>query len=104
MNDRIHSEETVRFNAADYLTSTEDHAAVLSDALESNHAGYIAAALGLVAKSRGMTKLAEETGLSRQALHKALSENGNPTLDTVIKVLDALGLQLEARPKELEVA
>lgn len=94
--------DTIPFDAAKYLTSTEDHAALLSDALESNHPGYIAAALGVVAKSRGMTKLAEETGLSRQALHKALSENGNPTLDTILKVLRALGLQLEARPREME--
>lgn len=94
--------QTTKFDAAKYLTTTEDHAELLSDALHTEHAGYIAAALGVVAKSRGMTKLAAETGLSRQALHKALSEDGNPTLDTVIKVCHALGLQLEARPRELE--
>jgi len=46
-----------------------------------------------------MTAIAADTGLSRQALHKALSEEGNPTLDTVVRVLDALGLQLEAKPR-----
>ena len=95
---------TTKFDATKYLTTTEDHAELLSDALHEGHAGYIAAALGVVAKARGMTQLAAETGLSRQALHKALSEGGNPTLETVIKVCRALGLQLEARPREMEEA
>ena len=92
------------FAASKYLTTTEDHAELLSDALETKHAGYIAAALGTVAKSRGIAQLAAETGLSRQALHKALSENGNPTLDTILRVVDALGLQLAAKPQEVEHA
>ena len=90
------------FDASKYLNSTEDHADLLSDALETGHAGYIAAALGVVAKSRGIARLAEETGLSRQALHRALSEKGNPTLETVLKVLRALGLQLHAKAREPE--
>lgn len=93
---------TTPFEAAKYLSSTKDHADLLTDALESGHAGYIAAALGVVAKSRGIAQLAAETGLSRQALHKALSENGNPTLGTILKVLDALGLQLEAKARAPE--
>ncbi|MDF0490691.1 putative addiction module antidote protein [Sphingomonas sp. H39-1-10] len=95
---------TKDFDASKYLTTTEDHAELLSDALETKHAGYIAAALGTVAKSRGIAQLAAETGLSRQALHKALSENGNPTLDTILRVVDALGLQLAAKPQEVEHA
>lgn len=93
--------QTKDFDASKYLVSTEDHAELLTDALETKHAGYIAAALGVVAKSRGIAQLASETGLSRQALHKALSENGNPTLDTILRVIDALGLQLSAKPREL---
>jgi probable addiction module antidote protein len=96
--------ETKPFDASKYLTSTEDHAELLSDALETGHAGYIAAALGVVAKSRGISALAEETGLSRQALHRALSEKGNPTLETILKVTKALGLQLTAKSRETEAA
>lgn len=91
---------TIPFDPGRYLTSARDHADLLSDALESGNAGYIAAALGVVAKARGMSRLAEETGLSRQALHRALSEEGNPRLDTLLKVLSALGLQLEAKARE----
>lgn len=95
---------TTPFDASEYLTTTEDHADLLSDALETEHLGYIAAALGVVAKSRGIAQLSVETGLSRQALHKALSDKGNPTLDTVLKVLHALGLQLHAKAREPEMA
>ncbi len=96
--------KTKPFDSTKYFGTTEAQARLLTDALEVGHAGYIAAALGVVAKARGMTPLAEQTGLSRQALHKALSEEGNPTLDTVVKVLDALGLQLTAKVKTLEHA
>lgn len=95
---------TVPFDPGRYLASAQDHADLLSDALESGHAGYIAAALGVVAKARGMSRLAAETGLSRQALHRALSEEGNPRLDTLLKVLAALGLQLEAKAREAAAA
>lgn len=94
---------TTPFDAAKYLTSPADHAELLSDALETEHGPYIAAALGVVARSRGLSRLAADTGLSRQALHRALSEEGNPTLATVLKVLHALGLHLEAKPKPLEI-
>ena len=60
-------------------------------------AAYIAAALGDVARARGMTKLAQRTGLTRMGLYKALSKDGNPSLDTVLKVLHALGLRLTAK-------
>lgn len=96
--------QTFPFDATEFLDTTADHADLLSDALETEHAGYIAAALGVVAKARGMTALAKETGLSRQALHKALSEDGNPTLETVLKVCHALGLQLTAKARAPEMA
>lgn len=88
------------FDAAAYITDTETQVELLTDALASGDRAYIAHALGTVARARGgIAKLAAETGLQRQALHRALSKEGNPRLDTLLKVLKALGLQLR-----LEVA
>lgn len=84
------------FDAANYLDSAADQADLLSDAVGSCDPRYVAYALGAVARARGgIAKLARDAGLSRQALHKALSEDGNPTLDTVLKVLRALGLHMK---------
>lgn len=88
---------TKAFDAAKYLDTPEDHAELLSDALASGHAGYIAAALGTIARAHGMSRLAEETGLNRATLYSALKEGGNPTLDTVMKVARAVGISLQAR-------
>ena len=86
-----------RFDAAKYITTPEAEANALSEAFETGHHGYIAAALGAVARARGMTQLAEETGLNRAALYEALSEDGNPTLDTLLRVMCALNIKLEAK-------
>ncbi|TMJ17588.1 MAG: putative addiction module antidote protein [Alphaproteobacteria bacterium] len=86
------------FDAAKYIETLEDQADLLNDAFQSGHAGYIAMALGAVARARGMTELAEKTGLNRQALYEALSTNGNPTLDTILRVSAALGFGLQAIP------
>ena len=93
------AEELTPFGPADYLDDAESQTELLQDALASGRAGYIADALGIVARARGMTALAKETGLNRQALYGALCPGGNPTLDTLLKVMDALGLELNARPK-----
>lgn len=93
------------FDASRYLDDIDDEADLLNDAVADGHPGYIAAALGTVARAHGgVARIAVDTGLSRQSLHKALSETGNPTLATVLKVLDALGLQMhiERREPELE--
>jgi probable addiction module antidote protein len=66
--------------------------------MEGNDAKHIASALGDVARSKGMTEIARQTGLGRQALYNVLSKNGNPTLETLTAVLDALGLQLSVQP------
>ena len=87
------------FEAEKYFTTAEDQAELLADAIESGDAGYLAHALGIVAKARGMSNLAQATGVRRQALYRALSKAGNPTLDTLIKVLSALDLQLKIEPK-----
>jgi probable addiction module antidote protein len=83
------------FDAAKYITEPEDVVDFLNDALESGHAPYIAAVLGDVARSEGMTKIATKSGINRQALYTALSENGNPTLETLLKVMSALGIKLK---------
>lgn len=88
------------FDAAKYITEPEDVIDFLNDAFESGHAPYIAAILGDVARSKGMSKIAEKTGVNRQALYTALSENGNPTLDTLLKVMTALGIRLKCEAME----
>lgn len=83
------------FDAAKYFRTPEGVIELLNDAFESGHAPYIANALGVAARSEGMSKIAEKTGVNRQALYTALSENGNPTLETLLKVLSALGIRLK---------
>jgi probable addiction module antidote protein len=91
--------KTYPFDASKYLDDAESQAELLNDALESGHAGYIADAIGIIARARGMTELQRLTGLSRATLYAALNEEGNPTLDTVMRVLDALNLELQASPR-----
>lgn len=91
---------TTPFDAAKYVTEPEDVIDFLNDAFESGHLPYIANVLGVVARSKGMTKLAEKTGVNRQALYTALSENGNPTLETLLKVMSALGIRLKCEAIE----
>ena len=89
--------ELTRFDAADYLTDAETISAFLTEALESDDPREIAQALGAVAKARGgIAQLARETGITREALYRALSESGNPELGTVLKVMRALGVKLTA--------
>jgi len=93
-----------RFDASKHFETPEAQARLVDDALSTGNAAYIAKAIGVVARARGMSKLAEETGLSRQALYSALSENGNPSLDTVMKVIHALGIELHAGAVQQEAA
>lgn len=90
---------TKAFDPAEYIETAEDAATYLSSALESHDAGVIAAALGDIARAAGTTDLARKTGLSRASLYSALREGGNPTLGTVLKLLDEMGVELTARPK-----
>jgi probable addiction module antidote protein len=89
--------KTVPFDVADFLTDDETIAAFLTEALEDDDPRFIAKALGAVARARGgMTELARSTGISREALYRALSEDGNPELGTALKVMHALGIRLSA--------
>lgn len=93
--------KTAPFDVAEYLDSREAIAAYLSEALRTEDAKYIARAIGAVARTtQGMTSIARETGLSRESLYKSLGTDGNPELETVIKVLHAFGIQLVAKPAE----
>ena len=86
--------KTRTFDPAEFLTSEDDVVGYLNVWMEDGTPQDIARALGDVARSKGMTEIAQRTGLGRQALYHALSENGNPTLETLMAVLSALGLRL----------
>jgi len=87
------------FDAADYLQRESSQTSLLRDALASGHPAYIANAVGAVARARGLTNLERATGIKRQTLNKSLSLKGNPTLETLVTVLGALGLRLEVVEK-----
>ena len=87
------------FDPANYLQSEEDILYYLEAAMEGNDPKHIASALGDVARSKGMSEIARKANVGRQALYSALSENGNPTLETLIGVLNALGLQLTVQKR-----
>jgi probable addiction module antidote protein len=88
------AQTTKRWDAADTLQSKEDIAAYLDAVLEDGDPELLKAALGDIARAKGMTEIAESTGLGRTNLYKALSPEGNPEFATVAKVLKALGLRL----------
>ncbi|MBU2854400.1 addiction module antidote protein [Acidithiobacillus ferriphilus] len=87
-----------RWDSAEYLRTEEDIAAYLDACMEEagDDAAFIGMALGNIARARGMTQLARDTGLGRESLYKALSGEGNPSFATILKVVNALGLRLHA--------
>ena len=91
-------ENTRIWDAAEHLETEEDMAAYLEAALEENDPSLIAAALGDIARAKGMSQIAKQTGLGRESLYKALSPEGNPEFSTVLKVVTALGIRLHAVP------
>ena len=90
-------EKLSAWDAADHLKTETDMEAYLEAALEENDPALIAAALGDVARAKGMTEIAKKAGLGRESLYKSLSAQGNPELSTVLKVIHALGLKLQVR-------
>ena len=89
--------KTKKYDTADFLIDDETVAAYLTEAFDNGDPKYIAKALGAVARARGgMAQLSRETGLTREALYRALSETGNPELGTALKVMRALGIRLKA--------
>jgi len=89
--------KTLPWDATEYLETDEDMAAYLEAALEEEDAALFAAALGDIARAKGMTEVARETGLGRESLYKALSPEGNPEFATILKVVRSLGLSLHAK-------
>jgi probable addiction module antidote protein len=90
--------KTSPFDSAEYLDNPEAVEAYLEDALESNDPAIIAHAFGVIARAKGMSRIAQDAGLSQESLYKALSADGNPELATVLKVIKALGLKLTLAP------
>ena len=88
------------YDPSKYLDSAEAIAEYISEAFLTHDQKAITRALGEAAKARGMTEIAEQSGLSRESLYKALSADGNPELDTVLRVIEALGVDLQAKPSE----
>jgi len=85
------------YDPAEDLTSAEAIAIFMAEAFQTNDAGYIAHALGVVARAKGMAQIAGQTGLSREQLYRSFSEHGNPTLKTTLAVMKALGIELTAK-------
>jgi probable addiction module antidote protein len=94
--------KTAPYDVADFLETPEEMAAYLEACIQESDgdAAFIAKALGDIARAKGMTQVARETGLSRESLYKALSGDRSPGFDTILKVISALGLQLSASVKE----
>jgi probable addiction module antidote protein len=85
------------YDPAEDLTSDAAVATFMQEAFATEDPGYIAHALGVVARAKGMAEIARQTGLSREQLYRSFSENGNPTLKTTIAVMKALGIALTAK-------
>lgn len=95
---KIKVSELPDFDAAEYLVSEEDVANYLTTILEENDLALLTAALGDIARSRGMTQVAKDSGITREALYKALRPGSEPRFDTVNRVCTALGVRLVAQP------
>ncbi|BCB07526.1 addiction module antidote protein [Vreelandella venusta] len=92
------SERLYDYDPAAALDSEAAIAIFLADAFETGDANYIAKAVGVAARAKGMSQLATETGLSREQLYRSFGESGNPTLKTMLAVTRALGIDITARP------
>ena len=90
--------EITDFDPAAYLDDDEAIAAYLSDAFETQDVAFISDAIGVVARAKGMKQIAQEAGVSRESLYRALSSAGNPELGTVLKVLASINIKINAKP------
>ncbi|MDI1239954.1 MAG: putative addiction module antidote protein [Polaromonas sp.] len=103
MAEKLLAEKFSRWDSADYLKTEEDIALYFELCLQEDpgDGSLIRRALGSIARARGMSQLARDTGLAREGLYKALSPEGNPEFATVMKVIKALGLKLGAQPAQV---
>jgi probable addiction module antidote protein len=90
--------ETTKFDVLDHLKTVEEQIAYLEAALDEEDPSFIAAAIGDVARARGVSQFSRDSGLSREAIYKAFRPGGNPTIDTVNKAMRVLGLRLKLVP------
>lgn len=86
------------FDPAEHLTSDQAMADFMAAAFETNDPAYVAHALGVVARAKGMAQIATQSGLSREQLYRSFSAKGNPTLRSTLAVMKALGIELSAKP------
>jgi len=98
MKKKINIDDLPEFDIAQHLKSDADVVEYLSQILEEGDAGELAAALGHIAKARGMTEIARVSGIKREALYKALRSNSHPRFDTIQRVFKAFGVKLIAAP------
>jgi probable addiction module antidote protein len=89
-----------KWDSAEHLKTPQDMAMYLETCIEEagDDAAFIAKALGNIARAKGMSQLAKDTGMGRESLYKALSGQGNPSFATILKVTRALGIRLHAQP------
>jgi len=104
MQKKMRIAELPEFDAAEYLDSEEAVAEYLTAMLEENDPALLAAALGDIARARGMSEIAKASGLTREALYKALRSDAQPRFDTISRVCAALGVRLVAQPVHPHVA
>ena len=86
--------KTTPFDVAEYLENADDIRVFMDEAFATEDPAFIAHALGTVARAKGMTQIAKDSGLSRESLYKALSAEGNPEFATVLKVMHSLGIRM----------
>ena len=98
MNAKINIGELPEFDMAEHLDSDQAIAEYLTIVLEENDPAELTAALGTIARARGMTEVARSSGLTREALYKALRPTSQPRFDTIMKVLSSMGLKLSVQP------
>jgi probable addiction module antidote protein len=91
------AEKLTEFDRASALVNDEEIAFFMADAFKTGDAAFIAKALGVVARAKGMAQIAGQTGLSREQLYRSFSASGNPTLKTTLAVMKALNIELNAK-------
>lgn len=104
MTKKIRIADLPEFDMAEQLQSEEDIAAYVTAVIEDGDAAELAHALGVAARARGMTEIAQAAGLSREALYKALRPDARPRFDTINRVCSALGVRLVAQPRHISPA
>ena len=92
-------EKTTVWDMAEHINTKEDVTAYLEAALEENDTALLFAVIGDIARSKGMAQIAKDLDLARESLYRSLAADGNPSFNTIVKVLDNLGYQLSVRQK-----